>query len=125
MCNLRKYLTLLSSNLLNRYKTFILYLQVEYENDSLWEGKMCSLGRDPQVQPFDYNTWFYISYKPDNLGDFLLYHHSIMNFSIHIRQQACSEKVDWSGSCACAVAIQGGSDVFLIDACGSKNILIF
>lgn len=86
-------------------------------SNSVWKNKQCILGRDPQVKPFDMSTNFYVFRTLQNIGDFVLYNHTEYKSEIHIRQQRCS--ADSSGSCACAVAIQGGGDIFLIDTCGT------
>lgn len=91
--------------------------QVVYsaKDNSIWQRRNCWIRHDPQVRPFDGDIVFLSS--DDAVGDFLLYKHTDFNFEIHIRQQTCSR--DIFGYCACAVAIQGGGDIFIFDVCGS------
>lgn len=58
-----------------------------------------------------------------NLGDFLLYKNTEYQSEIHARHHSCS--ADIYGSCACAVAIQGGGDVFFVDVCGAQKYADF
>lgn len=90
-------------------------------DNSIWQGQNCWLIHDPQVWSFDWDEVFLSS--SDAVGDFMLYKHIDFNFEIHVRQQTCS--TDRNGYCACAVAIQGGGDIFIFDVCGSVRRINF
>ncbi|ELU09404.1 hypothetical protein CAPTEDRAFT_223958 [Capitella teleta] len=70
----------------------------------------CQSINDPHISSFDgleFNNFYE--------GEFLLYEHLTLPFKVHAIYQRCTMAVD--ASCNCAVAVQSGDDVIVIDRC--------
>ncbi|CAI9738780.1 Willebrand factor D and EGF domain-containing [Octopus vulgaris] len=70
---------------------------------------LCRSINDPHMTTFDgkfYNNYFE--------GEFVLYRHTTLPYAVHTFYRSCNNHA----SCNCAVAVQSGDDVIVIDRCG-------
>ncbi|XP_053388311.1 von Willebrand factor D and EGF domain-containing protein-like, partial [Mercenaria mercenaria] len=76
-----------------------------------WRRKSCHVQNDPHLCSFD-GGYTYMS----EFGHYLLYNNTKYSTDVQIKTQPCDAD-GTSASCTCAVAIQAGGDVFLMDIC--------
>ncbi|KAJ8316790.1 hypothetical protein KUTeg_004694 [Tegillarca granosa] len=74
-------------------------------------SSVCRSVNDPHITTFDGRY-----YDNFNTGEFVLFNHKSLPYKVHVLYRKCRGKA----SCNCAVYIQSGDDVIVIDRCGPK-----
>ncbi|KAL3846768.1 hypothetical protein ACJMK2_017727 [Sinanodonta woodiana] len=81
---------------------------------SLDDVTTCYSYVDPHMKSFDGRH-----YENQNLGVFVMYRHNSSKQEVQIKTKQCNSVA----TCACAVAVRAGGDIFLIDLCGSPGLI--
>lgn len=84
-----------------------------------WKGKSCGSKTDPHIHTFDG-----VSYENHIPGEFILYRNTLYNQEVQTRHKQCHPTYNFP-QCTCAVSVQSGQDVFLIDVCGDIQFIDF
>ncbi|KAK3609720.1 hypothetical protein CHS0354_011411 [Potamilus streckersoni] len=82
--------------------------------ETAWQAKTCYSYVDPHMRSFDGRY-----YENQNLGAFVLYRHKSRKQEVQMKTKQCNGVA----TCACAVAVRGGGDIFLIDLCRSPVLI--
>ncbi|KAL3846696.1 hypothetical protein ACJMK2_017664 [Sinanodonta woodiana] len=82
--------------------------------ETAWQAKKCYSYVDPHMKSFDGRH-----YENQNLGVFVMYRHNSSKQEVQIKTKQCNSVA----TCACAVAVRAGGDIFLIDLCGSPGLI--
>ncbi|XP_062578161.1 LOW QUALITY PROTEIN: uncharacterized protein LOC134240066 [Saccostrea cucullata] len=90
-----------------------------FEDDDMWKGKSCGSKTDPHLYTFDG-----VAFDSHIAGEFILYRNLKYNQEIQTRHEKCHVNYPFP-QCTCAVSVQSGNDVFLIDICENNNFMDF
>ncbi|KAL3847606.1 hypothetical protein ACJMK2_018509 [Sinanodonta woodiana] len=91
-------------------------VNVVVQETTSWKEKVCYSYIDPHMLTFDGRK-----YENQNIGDFILYRHRSNKQEVQMRTIPC-----WSGpTCACAVAVRAGGDLFMINICSKPRLITF
>ncbi|XP_061167273.1 uncharacterized protein LOC133176126 [Saccostrea echinata] len=90
-----------------------------FEAKEIWKGKSCGSKTDPHLYTFDG-----VAFESHIEGEFILYRNSLYNQEIQTRHEKCHTNYPFP-QCTCAVSVQSGNDVFMIDICGNNNFMDF
>ncbi|KAL3847607.1 hypothetical protein ACJMK2_018510 [Sinanodonta woodiana] len=92
-------------------------VNIVFQETTSWKGKVCYSHIDPHMRTFDARN-----YENQNIGDFILYRHRSNKQEVQMRTTPC-----WSGraTCACAVAVRAGGDLFMINICSKPRLITF
>ncbi|KAL3846765.1 hypothetical protein ACJMK2_017724 [Sinanodonta woodiana] len=82
--------------------------------EKTWQAKECYSYVDPHMKSFDGRR-----YENQNLGVFVMYRHISSKQEVQMKTKKCNN----FATCACAVAVRAGGDIFLIDLCGSPGLI--
>ncbi|KAL3846774.1 hypothetical protein ACJMK2_017733 [Sinanodonta woodiana] len=82
--------------------------------ETAWQAKECYSYVDPHMKSFDGRH-----YENQNLGVFVMYRHNSSKQEVQMKTKQCNSVA----TCACAVAVRAGGDIFLIDLCGSPGLI--
>nr|XP_022310403.1 uncharacterized protein LOC111115834 isoform X2 [Crassostrea virginica] len=96
------------------YHNVTIYIK---DRNDIWKGKFCGSKTDPHFYTFDG-----VSYENHISGDFILYRNTLFNQEIQTTHRLCFPSYNFP-YCTCAVSIQSGQDVFLIDVCDEKAFI--
>nr|XP_034320141.1 uncharacterized protein LOC117687527 isoform X50 [Crassostrea gigas] len=84
-----------------------------------WKGTSCGSKTDPHMYTFDG-----VSYENHIEGEFILYRNTLYNQEVQTRHKQCHPDYNFP-HCTCAVSVQSGQDVFLVDLCGDIQFVDF
>lgn len=84
-----------------------------------WKGRSCGSKTDPHMYTFDG-----VSYENHIEGEFILYRNMLYNQEVQTRHKQCHPDYNFP-HCTCAVSVQSGLDVFLVDLCGDVQFVDF
>ncbi|XP_062574323.1 von Willebrand factor D and EGF domain-containing protein-like, partial [Saccostrea cucullata] len=90
-----------------------------FEAEERWKGKSCGSKTDPHLYTFDG-----VAFDSHIAGEFILYRNWKYNQEVQTRHEKCHAKYPFP-QCTCAVSIQSGKDVFMIDICENNNFMDF
>ncbi|KAL3846695.1 hypothetical protein ACJMK2_017663 [Sinanodonta woodiana] len=82
--------------------------------ETAWQAKECYSYVDPHMKSFDGRY-----YENQHLGVFIMYRHNSSKQEVQMKTKQCNSVA----TCACAVAVRAGGDIFLIDLCGSPGLI--
>uniref|UniRef100_A0A8W8NV44 VWFD domain-containing protein n=1 Tax=Magallana gigas TaxID=29159 RepID=A0A8W8NV44_MAGGI len=89
------------------------------DHNEYWKGKSCGSKTDPHMYTFDG-----VSYENHIDGEFILYRNRLYNQEVQTRHKQCHPDYNFP-YCTCAVSVQSGQDVFLVDLCGDVQFVDF
>ncbi|XP_056007282.1 uncharacterized protein LOC125666050 [Ostrea edulis] len=89
------------------------------DRQDTWKGKSCGSKTDPHLYTFDGR-----SYENHIIGTFVLYQNTLYNQEIQTKHHQCHPDYNFP-KCICAVSVQSGMDVFVIDICDNNQLIDF
>ncbi|KAK3609733.1 hypothetical protein CHS0354_011424 [Potamilus streckersoni] len=98
-------------------RSYLTDVNVVVQATPSWQGKVCYSHIDPHMRTFDERY-----YENQNDGDFIMYRHQSNKQEVQMRTTRC-----WGGgaTCACAVAVRAGGDLFMINICSTPRLISF
>lgn len=84
-----------------------------------WKGTSCGSKTDPHMYTFDG-----VSYENHIEGEFILYRNMLYNQEVQTKHKQCHPDYNFP-HCTCAVSVQSGQDVFIVDLCGDIQFVDF
>ncbi|XP_060598147.1 uncharacterized protein LOC132751939, partial [Ruditapes philippinarum] len=94
-------------------------VHVNVESTDSYQNRMCYSHVDPHMRTCDGNH-----YENQRPGFYMLFHHKESDVEVQEATKYC-----WGGKsgpvCTCGIAVRAGGDVFMINRCGSINLLDF
>ncbi|KAK3589907.1 hypothetical protein CHS0354_034920 [Potamilus streckersoni] len=92
-------------------------ITVEVVGQNVWQEKKCHANVDPHMQSFDGSA-----YENQNVAEFIMYKNKKYKQEVQIKTTGC-----WSPSatCVCAVSVNAGGDLFVMNLCDKRKFIDF